>query len=121
VRVYQFRHIRGRDHLSPRRAANLAPRLAVLLLDHREVLEVALDARSEVVFVGLDDAQALLATPTPRSPDPSRRAGAEAYGESRPLGSDDEEYRAHDQDDREDPHGLILVTAAKPPQPRFGD
>ena len=92
-----------------------------MLLDHRQVLEVALDASGEVVRVGLDDAERLLlTTASPRSPH-TGFAAAEALGESRPLSADDEEHRADDQDDREDPHSLILEAASTSTRHRFGD
>ncbi len=86
-----------------------------MLFDDRQVLEVALDARGEVVGLRLDDPQPLLAPPATRARK-LRSTKTETLGEARPFGADDEEHRADDQDDREDPHAAILEAGPKPPR-----
>ena len=73
-----------------------------MLLDHRQALEVTLDARSEVIVsVTLDDRELLLPAPPGTDlpgvgPDHRRQAG--------PLGPDHEQNGSHEENDRKDPH-----------------
>jgi hypothetical protein len=87
-------------------SSRLAARPIVALFDHREVLEVALDARGEVVLALAFDHGELPLSPRPCA----RGAGlaAEARTQPRPLRRDDERNGEREHGDREDAHAGIL-------------
>ena len=73
-----------------------------MLLDHRQALEVTLDARREVVVsVALDDRELLLPTPSGTH---LPGVGSGHRREAGPLGSDHEQNGSHEENDRKDPH-----------------
>ena len=79
-----------------------------MLVQDREVGEVALDALHEVVvlLLALDERQLLLA-PAPGAGAPGVRA--EALGEPRPLRPSDDEDGGDEKTDRNPPHTPIVV------------
>ena len=73
-----------------------------MLLDHRKTLEVALDARREVIVsVALDDRELLLPAP-PGTHLPGVRS--DRSREAGPLGPDHQQNGGHEEHDRKDPH-----------------
>ena len=84
-----------------------------MLLDHRQALEVTLDARREVIVsLALDDRELLLPAP-PGTHLP--RVGSGHRRETGPLGPDHEQNGGHEENDRKDPHARIVVA----PRARF--
>ena len=84
--------------------------LVVALVDHREIREVALDARGEVlVLPTFDDRQPTLAA-GPRALGPQ---AFEAAGHPRPLRPEHEQGGAGEQDEGKNAHALILVRGIK--------
>jgi hypothetical protein len=79
-----------------------------VLVQDREVGEVALDALHEVVvlLLALDQRQLLLA-PAPGAGTP--RVGAEALGQPRPLRRNDDEDGGDEKTNRDPPHTPIVV------------
>ena len=88
-----------------RLTACLAP-LLVALVDHREIRQVALDTRGEVVVLApLDDREPPLAA----GPRALGSQSFEATGYPRPLRPKDEQGGAAEQNQGENAHVLILV------------
>ena len=73
-----------------------------MLLDHRQALEVALDARREVIVsIPLDDRKLFLPAP-PGTHLPGVRS--DRSREAGPLGPDHQQNGGHEEHDRKDPH-----------------
>jgi hypothetical protein len=104
-------HPRAARNRSGAGAGALTPRAVVVLFDDRQVREVALDARGEIVLgVALDDGE--------RGSAPATRAAraaldAEFGRQPGPFGDDDQEDGAGEQQEREDAHEAILNERAR--------
>src|SRR5919108_4530906 len=86
----------------------LAPASVVALLDHGQVVEIALDARGEVVLLSALDERETAAAARPPPPR-CEVATRSPRNQPRPFGADHEDAGARREHDRNDAHGLIVV------------
>ena len=110
MRVYQFRHIRAVRRLYRAAEGLLALRAVVVgLFEHRQVRQVALDTRLEVVVatgIALDDRQRFLAAGALPA---GARVAADPRRNARPFHPRNENEGASEKHEGNHAHGLIVV------------